>query len=276
MSEFKTLAELDEPCQRALYGLLLILADSKHILGLRYAEWISAPQIEASIAAVSMAQDELGHARLLYSLVEPFHQELGWPERPEEPNAYRNMEALDHEFASWAEFVAVNALLDSALFIQLDALKRSSYLPLRGRLPKILEEERYHFQHGTGWFLRLAAWIKTREELESCVQALWPQLVRWLGDPQSEALKVLHAAEILAATPDDLRAHFLGHVGPLLARAQFELPLSQDEATGRWILTERPSWQAWDESFRRMGRRGPDDATWGQIIVPEARVYPVG
>lgn len=276
MSEFLSLAELDQPCRRALYDLLLVLADSKHILGLRYAEWISAPQIEASIAAVSMAQDELGHARLLYSLVEPFQQELGWPERAEEPSAYRNMEVLDHEFASWAEFVAVNALLDSALFIQLDGLKHSSYRPLRGRLPKILEEERYHFQHGTGWFLRLAAWIKTREGLESCVQALWPQLLRWLGDPQSEALKVLHAAGILPATPDDLRECFLERVGPLLARAQFDLPLSQDETTGRWITSERPSWQAWDESFRRMGRQGPDEATWSQIVVPEARAYPVG
>ena len=264
MKEFQALAELDEGSQRALYDLLLILADTKHLLGLRYAEWISAPEIEASIAAVSMAQDELGHARLLYSLVEPFHQELGWPERPEEPSAYRNMEALDHEFANWSQFVAVNALLDSALFIQLNALKDSSYLPLRGRLPKILEEERYHFQHGRGWFLRLAAEPKTRPELQTALRTLWPQLLRWLGDPHSSALKALCDSGILPSTPEALQARFLEHIGPLLMQAQFNAP------------REQLSWQGWDESFRRSNRRGPDETTWSQIVVPEARAYPVG
>jgi ring-1,2-phenylacetyl-CoA epoxidase subunit PaaA/ring-1,2-phenylacetyl-CoA epoxidase subunit PaaC len=264
MKEFKALAELDQGSQRALYDLLLILADSKHLLGLRYAEWISAPEIEASIAAVSMAQDELGHARLLYSLVEPFHKELGWPERPEEPSAYRNMEALDHEFSNWPQFVAVNALLDSALFIQLDALKESSYLPLRGRLPKILEEERYHFQHGRGWFLRLAAEPRTRSELETAVRAIWPELLRWLGDPKSSALKVLHDCGILPTAPDALRARFLEQIGPMLTQARFDAPRGG------------PNWHGWDESFRRSNRRGPDEATWSQIVVPEARAYPVG
>ena len=45
-----------EPRQ-ALRDLILALADSKRILGIRYADWVlGAPELEASIAASSMAQ----------------------------------------------------------------------------------------------------------------------------------------------------------------------------------------------------------------------------
>jgi ring-1,2-phenylacetyl-CoA epoxidase subunit PaaC len=50
--------------------LILIMADSKRLLGTRYAEWIlGAPELETGIACASMAQDEWGHARLLYALL---------------------------------------------------------------------------------------------------------------------------------------------------------------------------------------------------------------
>ena len=50
-----------------LVDLVVSLADNKHALGLRFAEWCSSgPTIEAGVAATAMAQDELGHARVLY------------------------------------------------------------------------------------------------------------------------------------------------------------------------------------------------------------------
>ena len=64
----------DPPAEPAAPGPLarhiLSLADTKRLLGIRYSDWIlGSPSIETGIAASSMAQDEWGHARLLYSML---------------------------------------------------------------------------------------------------------------------------------------------------------------------------------------------------------------
>src|ERR1041385_6911200 len=95
--------------------LIVLLADNKHQLGLRYAEWATgAPTLEAATAAAAMAQAELGHARALLPLLREFpavSQMMADADRPPEPSA----RLLDTPFATWAEFVAANALFDSAL-----------------------------------------------------------------------------------------------------------------------------------------------------------------
>src|SRR5436305_15163702 len=55
----------------ALFAVLSSLADNKQAIGRRYAYWRNgAPALEAAVAAAAMTQDELGHARTLYALLE--------------------------------------------------------------------------------------------------------------------------------------------------------------------------------------------------------------
>ena len=57
-----------EACMASLVGSL---ADNKAALGRRYAEWaVSAPTLESAVAAAAMAQDELGHARSTYPVLQ--------------------------------------------------------------------------------------------------------------------------------------------------------------------------------------------------------------
>ena len=66
-------AELGDEARQALRALILSLADSKRVLGLRYSDrMLGAPTLEAGIAASSMAQDEWGHGRLTYALLSDF------------------------------------------------------------------------------------------------------------------------------------------------------------------------------------------------------------
>lgn len=59
----------------APFAILSSLADNKQAIGLRYAYWRNgAPALEAAVAAAAMTQDELGHARTLYPLLEDFTQ----------------------------------------------------------------------------------------------------------------------------------------------------------------------------------------------------------
>ncbi len=275
MSEYKSPQELSDECQRALYDLLLVLADSKHLLGLRYGEWLYAPAIEASIAAVSMAQDELGHARLFYNLVQEFVTQ-GFPKRDAKSSEYRNIELLDHAFPSWPDFVAAHALGDLALTIQLEAFQASSYLPLRRLVPKLLQEEAFHFQHAKGWLLRIAQGNeRSKAVLEKAIKKIWACVLCWIGKPDSDSERALLSSKIQDIDSEGLRARFTERLGPVLQQAQLNLPISNDAITGQWVLGTELSWNGWDETTRRFSSTGPDREIFSQIECFYTHEYPV-
>ena len=148
---------LPEPARAGLRDLVLVLADSKRLLGFRYGGWIlGAPEVETGIACASMAQDEWGHARLLYALLKDFGDDVERLEHGREPGEYAAMEVLYREPDDWAGVVALNAFADTALTVQLEALRECCYAPLRQRTAKILAEEAYHAAHGVAWARRYA------------------------------------------------------------------------------------------------------------------------
>lgn len=204
--------------------LILVLADSKRMLGTRYAEWIlGAPELEAGIACASMAQDEWGHGRLLYALLKDFGDDPERLEHGREPHEYRSIEVLDRAPRSWPELIVLNALVDTALTVQLTALRESEHAPLRQRVGKLLDEEVFHAQHGTAWLRRLAnAAPEAREEVASATRAALPVILRWFGS---------------GATGDALRQQFIESVSPLLTELGLAAPPvgfdDFDEATRR-------------------------------------------
>src|SRR5262249_10626304 len=136
----------------ATRDLILVLADTKRLLGTRYAEWIlGAPELEAGIACASMAQDEWGHAGLLYALLRDFGDEPEQLEHEREASEYHSMEILDRPPYTWPELVVLNAFVDAALTVQLEALRESAHAPLKQRVGKLLDEETFHARHGAAW-----------------------------------------------------------------------------------------------------------------------------
>src|SRR5947209_11861043 len=143
----------------ALFAILSSLADNKQAIGRRYAYWCNgAPALEAAVAAAAMTQDELGHARTLYPLLDNFRQAVADPRQvePETRTLLYALAFLDQDFQGWTDFVATNFLLDTALTTFFEAAQNSSYEPLRQRARKILQEERIHQMHAEGWIRRLA------------------------------------------------------------------------------------------------------------------------
>ena len=195
--------------------LILILADSKRLLGTRYAEWIlGAPELEAGIACASMAQDEWGHGRLLYALLKDFGDDTDRIEHGREPAEYRNMEVLDRAPASWPELIVLNALVDTALSVQLNALRESDHTALKQRIGKILDEEVFHAQHGAAWLKRLAtASPEAQGQVTAATADALPLILRWFGNNGDS---------------DVLRAEFLKRVDGLLTATQVSAPASHD------------------------------------------------
>src|SRR5260370_27076746 len=163
----------------ALFAMLSSLADNKQAIGRRYAYWCNgAPALEAAVAAAAMTQDELGHARTLYPLLEDFAQaeaDLQQVE-PMTRTLHYHLATLDQDFPGWCDFVATNFLFDTALTTFFEAAQNSSYEPLRQRARKIVHEERIHEMHGEGWVRRLAkAGGAVRATMAASHEHLWNQ-----------------------------------------------------------------------------------------------------
>lgn len=275
-AEYNAASELPEKLQPAARDLVLCIADTKHLLGLRYGQWLCAPVLESSIAASAMAQDEFGHARLFYTLAEEFVK-LGLPQRKEIPDEYRNIEVLDRPFEGWLDFVAANALVDAALLVQLEAFGQSSLASLRRLVPKLCQEEAFHVQHAKGWVTQLAhANERAKAELEKAMKRIWSTVLCWFGPQEDSVGRALIEGGIQDVDGEGLRARWLERVGPVLEAAGLDLPVSNDAITGQWILSTELSWKGWDPHFRRFTRTGPDAETFKQIECFSKHEYPVG
>lgn len=252
-----------EGLRRQIRELVLCLADSKRLLGMRYAEWIlGAPELEAGIACASMAQDEWGHGRLLYALLKEFGDDVDAIEHGREPGQYCNLAALDRAPESWAEFAALNALADTAITIQLEALTESAYAPLRQRVQKLLEEEQFHRAHGTAWVRRLARGTEQgRAAMSAAVTALLPQLLQWYGP--DDASSELREQSIVGAAGSDLRTRLLERIAPLLAEL----------GPGAAVVAIEPSFDGFDTARRRPAGSAPDAATIQRIRGDKNRAF---
>jgi ring-1,2-phenylacetyl-CoA epoxidase subunit PaaC len=200
----------------AVAALVAQLADNKLFLGRRYAEWCTgAPTLEAAVAAASMAQDEIGHARSFYPLL----QDLAGPSSETEPETrtqFTNVEILNAPFESWTDFVAANFLLDTALTVVLEAARASSLEPLGQRARRIIGEEQLHWLHGEGWTRRLAAWDPG---LADALIASLAKAALYCHQILSAATPELVEMAVLDAGAATLRARFGDRVGPILRLA---------------------------------------------------------
>ena len=264
LNEAASATDLPEALRTSVRDIILMLADSKRLLGMRYGNWmLGAPELEAGIACASMAQDEWGHARLLYALLKDFGDDVDQLEHGREPREYRNIEALDSEPTSWPELVALNAFVDLALTLQLEAVAESSYLPLRQRVQKLIEEEAFHTAHGAAWLRRIArGGPAAAQAMAEAAGNVIPVVLRWFG-PDSAALRSLQEASITDASGSDMRARYIERAAALLRSAG-----APDVLTG-----VEPDFAGFDAATRRTEGTMPDAATIAQIRGDKNRAF---
>jgi ring-1,2-phenylacetyl-CoA epoxidase subunit PaaC len=256
LNEATKSAELPANVRDAVRDLILILADSKRLLGMRYGNWIlGAPELEAGIACASMAQDEWGHARLLYALLRDFGDDVDGLEHGRDATEYRSMEVLDQEPGSWPELVAINALVDSALTLQLETLAQSMYLPLRQRVQKLIDEEAFHMAHGAAWMKRIGgAGSEAQKAMQDASSRILPAVLRWFG-PDSPAARNLQQASVVDAVGSGLRTRYIERIAPLMRHI----------GTGSSVADMEPDFTGFDEATRRTPGTAPDERTIAQV-----------
>ncbi|MBI1877952.1 MAG: phenylacetate-CoA oxygenase subunit PaaI, partial [Chloroflexi bacterium] len=151
------------------------------------------------------------------------------------------------------DFVASCFLFDQALSVVFEAARESVFEPLRQRVGKILQEERFHAMYGATWVRSLAKKDSpARDQLEDTLRRIWPEVVCWLGQPGEKYQQYAIDEGLLCDNVDTLRQKFLRRVGPVLQEAGYQLPISYDAAADRWETTAKLPWERWDPRTRRV------------------------
>ncbi len=123
---------------------LLAFADDEHLIGQQHTEWIGvAPFLEEDLAFSSIAQDELGHAAMLYDVLGEADQ-LAFARAAED---YRSCHLVELPCADWADALARHWLYDLAEHHRWQALTDSSVPAVAAAVERALREEDYHRRH---------------------------------------------------------------------------------------------------------------------------------
>ena len=228
----------------ALVNLILVLADNKFFLGRRLSEWCpGGPSLESAVAAAALAQEELGHARALYPLLDelPVAEALVPLQRGTERERRYSVAFLDEPLPTWAHVVAALALVDPALTVMFRALGDCRYDDLRRRARRIPGEEAFHRKYADGRVRDIARSDAGRRDLQARVDELLPEMLCWFGPGGERGVEELKRAGLLDKDSDELRAAYLEDIRPL-------------EAAGIELATGELPWDRWNRLQRRLER----------------------
>ena len=227
----------------ALVNLILVLADNKYFLGRRLSEWCpGGPSLESAVAAAALAQEELGHARALYPLLDemPLTEAPGPLQRGDERRRKYAVSFLEQPLETWAHVVAALALIDPALTVMFNALRECRFEDLRKRAARIPGEEAFHRKYADGRVRDLARTAGGRAELQARVDELLPEMLCWFGPDGERGVEDLKGEGLLSKDSSELRSAYLVDIGPVMGEA------------GITLKTEDLPWDRWNQLERRL------------------------
>jgi ring-1,2-phenylacetyl-CoA epoxidase subunit PaaC len=211
--------------RNSLHAFILALADDELVLGHRDSEWTGyAPILEEDIAFSNIAQDELGHALIWYSL----YGQLGGKD-PDAMGFEREWKDftccrfVTYPKGDFAYTVVRQFLFDVAEEERLKLLKGSSFAPFVEIAEKISREEAYHILHTQGLVERLGdATEESHRRMQFAVDAAFPQALgmfeRIDGEDELAAAKVFVGNKVV-------QNEWLYRVVPVLQKSSLTVPV---------------------------------------------------
>lgn len=216
----------------AVAAYLLAVADDELILGHRHSEWTGfAPDIESDVALSSVAQEEMGHARLFYErtaqLTGADADRLAFGRSAGE---FHNAMLVERPDGDWGFTIVRMFLYDRADAIRLDALAGGEIAPLAELARQLRREEKYHLRYGEEWLRRLAqATAASRARVQEALDAAWPD-AEALFEPVA-GQEMLERGRVLQTGVQEQARTWRGQVTPVLASFDLRVPI-QEKAVG--------------------------------------------
>lgn len=172
-------SELNETARAALRDLLFRMADDELIVAHRNSEWTGlGPLLEEDIAFSSIAQDKLGHAFVLYTIL---HEHLGEQEPDtiaftRDEKDFLCCQLVELPIGDYAFSLVRHFFCDIAEQIRYEMLETSSFEPLAKLARKVRGEIKYHTFHATTWIKQLggAGNDESRARMQSAINEAFP------------------------------------------------------------------------------------------------------
>jgi ring-1,2-phenylacetyl-CoA epoxidase subunit PaaC len=227
-------ATMDPAARAAFREWVLRIADDELTIGHRHSEWTGVgPDIESDVAMSSIAQEELGHARLFYEHLagdEPGGVDRLAFGRP--PAEFRNAVLLELPNQGWEFSIVRLVLYETFEALRLGMLAQSGQEPLAGLAATLGREERYHGLFAAAWLERLAgASAGARARVQAALDTAWPHALGFFETTDADG--GLERAGVLLDPAERQREAWEAAVRPVLERCALTAPTGQARLGGR-------------------------------------------
>jgi ring-1,2-phenylacetyl-CoA epoxidase subunit PaaA len=209
-------------------------------------DWIlRAPTLQRKLALTAKIQDEVGHAQLIYRVVE----DLGKPRAACLDDLLAGRSKFHNVFhyptRTWGDVGVIAWLVDAAAIVSQKALLRCSYAPYARIMKKICWEESFHILHGRDVVLALVTGTDEQRALvQEALDRWWEPLMHFHGTPLAAEDDPMVQWRIKTQPNEAARQEFLEGYVPQIRELGLEVPdprLRRGD-DGVWVYTE-PDWE---------------------------------
>ncbi len=255
--------------------ILTVSADTELISAPAYYNAAThAPSLNAFGSAISILQDELGHAHIAYRLLRDLGVDTEKLIFERDPHNFKYPYAFDIPLDSWVELIVANAFYDRAGYTLLgDVYQSTTFGPWKRALVKVDKEETFHLRHGEQGMRKLNKDRSGHDALQQAVNWMFLLTVEWFGLPDN---KKKHGEQLdygfKGHSNDELRQIWLSTAVPLCNELHLDVPAHFDEEqkkyvidcafpthfdakAKRWMLEDGPC--TWEDVMKRWKARGP-------------------
>ena len=210
---------------KAIKSLLYKMADDALIIGHRNAEWTGlGPTLEEDISFSSIAQDKVGHAFNLYTILNEQCNEadpdtLGFKRKAID---FQSCQLAELPNAEYDQCLIRHFLFDHAEYLRYKALQNSSFEPLANLAKKVAGEIKYHILHADIWIDQLGNGSEeSHARLQTAINDLFPYA---LGIFEESELEKDIISEKIFIGEVALAKKWLEKISPIIEKSNLKLP----------------------------------------------------
>lgn len=268
--------DMNEEYYQTLIQTLIIVGDTELVsVPPLITGYQDAPNLNRKIVALSIMQDEIGHAHIAYHLLEDLGVDTHELVFDREPEEFKHPYAMDFPLANWEELGAFNAFFDRAGYVLLgDAHEHTSYGPWKRALAKVDKEEHFHLKHGEAVMTQAQQDEKSEKRLERAVEWMFLMALEFFGvadEKKSRSAQLDYSLK--GHSNDELRQQMLDSTAEFCESIGVDLPVSYNEEDERYELDsafparfDRETWEwdydeadSWENVIERFKERGPNN-----------------
>jgi ring-1,2-phenylacetyl-CoA epoxidase subunit PaaA len=248
---------MPEEYRKRLIKFIEMHANSELMGVLPERDWIlRAPTLQRKLALTAKIQDEVGHAQLIYRVVE----DLGKPRDACLDDLLAGTSKFHNVFhyptKTWGDVGVIAWLVDAAAIISQKALLKSSYAPYARIMKRVCWEESFHVLHGRDVVLAMVTGTEHQRELvQEAIDRWWRPLMQFHGNPIPAAKDPVFHWRIKSQGNEEARQQFLEGYVPQIRELGLTVPdprLRRGD-DGVWVYTEPD----WDELMAVVSGHGP-------------------